>query len=936
MPVSDAKDEQNRYQASKDAAVIAAHKAVRDATRLTRLLSVLNNADNPHSMMDRAMATISELFCSDIVILLDPASSGTFVPYVSLGLPVGMDDEPISVSDPGNINQVMQEKCALAIDKSQRLPLEAQLEELEASAVLYLPVMASYAPRGVLILARLEDVPFTQSDIALLSTMAHRVGQAIEQSHRRKQLEQIVHSVQEINLLLEEDDIANKAVSLLPDLLGADSVSVALFDAEGATSIRAKSGCSLPEDTELQSILTFLRTSEELALFKPFNLNKDIARPQPFHTCEEYCKIDQWGGLLALPVGLNRLEGVILAFREQGIAFDPDLIQIGLLYAEKISSALDTNRLYRAAETEIRDRRKAEAALKASEERLRALIRSVDDLIIVLNRLGEVIFTNPAATVFWPEEKGTTLPRPFWPCVNETDKAIFNNYLQNLIMQVGITKNSSINLWHPDGTLHAYDVVMTNRLTDPAVGGIVITMHDVTERRHYEVELEKLAFSDRLTELSNRAYFQDRLNKVMADSTDGREKLITVIFFDLDNFKIVNDSLGHEAGDIVLKTVADRLRQTIDSSDMAARLGGDEFTLLLGEGSDLARAKELAMRLLEEIERPIYTTSKTVRVGASFGIAQGLVGQDTAQELLRKADIAMYQAKSKGKNIYAVYQKSFEIASIKHLDAEFDLRRAITEHEIVVFFQPIVSLENHRIIGAEALARWQHPDKGLIGPLDFIPLAEKTGLIAQLGAQIVDMTLKQSNAWTNKFGSPLPISINLSPLQIVAEDFVAAMKSTLQTHHVAANNIILEITESTLIHDTSQAISALKQLKQMGFKIAIDDFGTGYCNLSYLKQLPLDILKIDRSFIGQIHLDRHDAKLTESIVRMGQSMGLELVVEGIEHEEQAAILAQYGCRMSQGFLFAPAMPAKEFETLYDKLASNKTERISPQSYKQLR
>lgn len=913
-------EEMDKLRVSRDAAMHAARSAVRDATRLTRLLTILSEADELDVMLERSIDVLSELFFSDIVVLLDPAGLGSYSPLASLGLPDDMHNCPFLPTMPGNIDQAMRTRKVLQIQGRGNAALEAQFLELGVSTVVYVPVIASYEPRGVLMLARIEDMAFEVADIGLLRTMAHRIGLTIEQAQRRKQLEQIAFSSRQINLATSDDLILEKAVEMLPGLIGADG---ALFLASGADGPqdrrwqpRIAKSVRLPSGAQLGALKFALDRAARQGRLKPFNEPKAGETDGALDDWALCGAPDGWGGVLILPIGLNKLEGVLIAVREHEIAFDPDLQQIAMLYAQRVSNVLEINRLYNAANSELEDRRKAESALKVSEERLAALIRSVNDLIIVLDEQEHVQFTNPAAAAVWPRSQHRPYcPEDFWRRVAERDRESLKAHLADLRTMPGATRTTSLSLVDTQGKRHDYDVVITNLLEDPAVGGFVLTLHDITVRKLYARELEALAFVDPLTGLANRARFLDALQALMEGDAIARERDVTVIFFDLDNFKIVNDSLGHEAGDAVLCEVASRVRQVLDTGDLAARLGGDEFTLLLAEGTDLTTARTVAGRLLEAVKRPIRVAGHHVQVGGSFGIAQGQAGLDTAENLLRKADIAMYRAKSMGKNVYAVYDASFELQALSYLDAQADLRRGIEEREITAYFQPVISLVDRRIIGAEALARWRHPERGLVMPGDFIPLAEEMGLISDLFAQVLDISLRQSRLWRSVEGGALPIAVNLSPRQICEDRFEETLLAALRRHGVAPHDIILEITENSLVTDTACTIAVLRRLRHAGFRIAIDDFGVGHSSLSYLKDLSLDILKIDHSFVESIDLSEHDARITASITELARALGLTLVVEGVEREKQAEKLLGCGCTSAQGFLFAPALPSKEFSSL---------------------
>ena len=487
----------------------------------------------------------------------------------------------------------------------------------------------------------------------------------------------------------------------------------------------------------------------------------------------------------------------------------------------------------------------------------------------------------------------------------------------------GDTRTSAVAVLHDEAEWHDYDVTLTSLLHEPAVAGIVATFHDITERRIHERQLEDLAFRDPLTGLANRAYFQARLRRAIARD-DAAPQWVAVIFFDLDDFKVVNDSLGHEAGDAILKAVAERIRSVLRSEDLGARLGGDEFTVLVEQEATIETAQRTANRLLEAIREPIRIGPRDVVVGGSFGIALGEAGKETAEDLLRKADVAMYHAKASGRNTCAVFNAGLANAAIRRMEAETSLRSALSHGELEVFFQPIVSLADRRPSGAEALVRWRHPERGLVLPGEFIPVAESTGLIVELGRVVIEEAFRCSQAWRRSSGVDVPISLNLSPRQLLEDGFVAWIDKRAIGYGVDPTKITFEITESTLIRSAQTAVDVLHRLRDRGVRIAIDDFATGYSSLAYLKTLPVDVIKIDRSFVANIDGDPRDRAIVKSIVAVAQAFGLVVVAEGVEREDQAKTLVDLGCSVAQGFLFAPALPASDFASLLPLFAHTAT------------
>ena len=898
----------NRLRLSRDAAMHAANMAVRDATRLTRLMTAINDSGELDALLERILLTLSELFAAEIVVLLDPAGTGSYVPLSVVGLPEDLAALPFSVEREDNVARTMREGSPLLIkDAREDETVEAQLRDLDVGSVIYLPVTASHAARGVLILARCRAEPFAFSDVGLLTAMAYRIGLAVEQAQRRTQLERMVRSERSFGIDFEQDAIARRTVETLPGLIGADGASLVLFAEGGARGGRIDHGDLGLDDAAFDALIQRLHADPRLGDFLPVSDTVPAGNaddPQEF----------AGHALLALPIGRGRLDGVLVALRHLTTPFDPDLHTIAALYAAQCSSMIENARLYRAMQGELADRRRAERALKASEERLGALIRSVHDLIVVLGPLGDIRYGNPAAAQVWKTSMEGGAWDNFWKWICPEDVISLRGTLAALENNPGATRTCSVSVRQRDGRRHEYDMVLTNRLQDPAVNGIVLTFHDVTERKSYELKLEDLAFRDPLTGLANRAFFQDRLRLALS-APDRQGETIAVIFFDLDDFKVVNDSLGHDAGDTILKAVAERMRVILGTRGIGARLGGDEFTILLDKDVSAAEARRIAFGLRDAIRDPISVGGRDVVVGGSFGIALGEVGRVTSEDLLRQADVAMYHAKSGGKNACALFDAKLDVAAIQRLEAETELRDALAHHELDVYFQPIVSMVDGRLLGAEALMRWHHPERGLVAPAGFIDVAEATGLIVDLGLEVVEQSFRRLAEWRQVRGVALPLHINLSPRQLAhdgcAESFIAAARR----HGIDPGTISLEITENTLISNPEAAIAMIDRLRDYGFKLAIDDFGTGYSSLSYLKTLPVEVLKIDRSFTQSIASNPRDEAIVRNIISLTDALGITVVAEGVETEDQRTMLVGMGCERGQGYLFSPALPGDEFAAL---------------------
>jgi diguanylate cyclase (GGDEF)-like protein len=416
------------------------------------------------------------------------------------------------------------------------------------------------------------------------------------------------------------------------------------------------------------------------------------------------------------------------------------------------------------------------------------------------------------------------------------------------------------------------------------------------------------AFNDSLTGLPNRALLLDRLEVALARA-EREDQPVSVLFLDLDGFKVVNDSLGHVAGDRLLIDVARRLSDCLRRGDTAARIGGDEFAILLGDIGNPARAPRVAERVIAALSEPFSVLGREVFVSASIGIAYG---QNHAQDLLRNADVAMYRAKRSGEaGAYATFEPSMHAAVVERLEIEADLRRAIERDELILHYQPIIELASGRVVGLEALLRWAHPRRGLVMPFEFIPLAEETRLIVDLGRWVLHEACRQAAQWhvDPRMGRPW-VSVNLSGLQLLDGRLDAEVAAALAASTLAPESLMLEITETVLVQDVGTAVARLENLRALGVSIAIDDFGTGYASLRYIRRFPADILKIAKPFVDGLH-DETDTALVRTIIALADSLGLRTVAEGIEDREQLARLCELGCTLGQGYLFARPLAADD-------------------------
>ncbi len=571
-------------------------------------------------------------------------------------------------------------------------------------------------------------------------------------------------------------------------------------------------------------------------------------------------------------------------------------------------------------------------SLRTSEQRFRSVVDSASDAILVVADNGIVQSWNPQATKLFGRNSSALGTIQF----GELFKADLANHdvspVPDLVsglrrvQQIEDDQAFHLEAHRPDGTSVPCEVTMASWLEADGKKWTAI-VRDVTERKAMEDRLVHQAFHDPLTKLANRSLFRNRVEHGVKRLSRAAT-YVGVLFCDLDDFKRVNDTLGHAAGDELLVAVAQRLQSCIRRQDTAARLGGDEFAILVEDANDTEEILKIAAATLRAFNQPFLLTEREVVVTASIGIAISGEVDNEAEVLLRNADVAMYAAKHSGKDRYTVFEGSMHRELMYRLQLEGDLRKAVEQHEISVRYQPIVHLGTTALRGFEALARWEHPTLGTISPVTFIPLAEELGLIPEIGRQVLRQACNQLKQWQQATGlKDLIVSVNISVLQLEDDSMHNVVSKELENSGLEASKLVLEITESAMAQDPMLTSARLALVNNLGVKLAIDDFGTGYSSLSYLRDLPVDILKIDRSFVNQMS-DRGGAgeKLVRAIVAMAHSLGLQIVAEGVETVEQQLTLTELGCAFAQGNLFAlPLLPSEALDFISDRLASMTTQ-----------
>ena len=545
-------------------------------------------------------------------------------------------------------------------------------------------------------------------------------------------------------------------------------------------------------------------------------------------------------------------------------------------------------------------------AARMVEDRYASLIANAADVIMIATEDGSLRFASPASERMLGLRPDDVTGENLFNLWTGADAERLRAFLRDVAATSGEAVGPVELCIERDRHRYVLEVVGSNLTSDPAVGGLALNFRDISERKLLEEQLRRLAFHDSLTLLANRSLFRDRVQHSLTLASRGRHR-VAVMFLDLDNFKTVNDSLGHDAGDRLLQAVAQRLVKSTRSSDTVARLGGDEFAILVEGFATASEVETLAAKLTETVDQPFAISATEVHVTASIGVAFSAL-EAGADSLLSKADIAMYHAKAAGKNRFVAFQPAMQEMLQERMRLEADIGRAVANEEFVVEYQPIVDLGSRSLLGVEALLRWRHPELGVLMPRRFIQIAEECGQIAKLGRWVLERACREVHAWRSSVagGSQLRVAVNISGRHLQHGDLVRDVAHALAESGLEPGNLVIELTESTIMQNTEANLERLLQLKALGVKLAIDDFGTGYSSLSYLHRFPIDILKIDRSFVSRLTNTYNGPELARAVITLGETLGLDTVAEGIELEPEVDALLELGCVAGQGYLFAAA------------------------------
>jgi len=554
--------------------------------------------------------------------------------------------------------------------------------------------------------------------------------------------------------------------------------------------------------------------------------------------------------------------------------------------------------------------------LHANDDAFRALVQHLQDIITVHDTQGITLYESPSTSRLLGYPPGALVGRIPFDSIHPKDLPRTREAFAKLLKGEPPKNPVEFRFRHAKGHWIHLEALGNNLLDHPGIRGVVITSRDVSERKKAEKRAQYLSQHDALTGLPNRFLMQDRLRQAIIQARRGGG-VVALMFIDLDRFKTVNDEFGRVIGDALLKQVAERLRNCLRDTDTVARLGGDEFIIMIPDAANVDVVGEVAQRVLTEFSRPFSDRDQEMYVSASIGISLFPRDGSDPEELVKHADRAMYSAKDSGRNMYRYFTEDLNHEVRERAMLESGLRRAIDRGELRLFYQPTIDLHTRQAMGAEALVRWQHPTLGLISPGKFIPVAEESDLIFRLGEWVLKAACKQLHEWQRE-GLALQVAVNVSARQFRDPRLADLVMDVMSDARVDPRLVQIELTETAIMQDARASVMALERLKSRGVSISIDDFGTGYSSLSYLKRLPLDTLKIDRSFVRDIATDNNDAAIVRAIIGLARSLGKKVLAEGVEDDVQLSFLNNYGCNYGQGFLFGRPVAPEAFTELIRK------------------
>ncbi|MYL51424.1 EAL domain-containing protein [Halobacillus litoralis] len=912
-------------------------------SRLAQITQLINTEHDLRDVLEHVVTAISEeiMRCDSVGIYL-PREDGTYQGYVGKPALINGMTLDMHIVDPEYdllAKEVIETRKTIYIPDTSKddRPDQRAIQAFKINSLLVAPISYEDELYGLVFLFDYgTPMNLTESEIESVKAYVNMAAVAIRNANNLTRKEKLISEKQlllnvtrDLSLCSSLQEALDKCFYYLGEVLDNPNIGAHFIDPVAEHKLKPASLSKESEWTEEDWKETHQKAQfnhrEDPVFQEVIDTKTSILVPDVLtddRTNKEICEKFGIKGLYMIPlVSLGEVLGAIaiVNLKETGQVYSDSACQLAESIVDTTAPVL-FNLLYMEKQEMIIQDRTSELIQKNDEleEAISELTQISREKYLILNSAGEgifgidldghITFANPSATELLGYENEKEVIGAPYSHIFDDQKTFLEHYEQ----KDGHTDKDHFFFKKSGGTFPV-EYVITPKLENDLTTGYVVTFKDVTSRKQMEEKIKYHAYYDSVTNVPNRVLFQDRLNQAL-QYAEMADKPIAILFLDLDRFKKINDTFGHSFGDKVLLNVAERLQNAVPSGATVSRQGGDEFIILLPTIDREEGAVKCAKRILEAFNDPFVIGGHEISIKTSIGISLFPENGDTVETLIKHADVAMYKAKDLSGNQYQLFSPEIESRTFEQIQLENDLFKALQKNdEFELYYQPKFDVRTEKLIGMESLIRWNHPQLGTLPPGHFIPLAEETGLITNLGEWVIREACQQMKTWVSSGYTELIVSANLSPQQFNQQNLVLTVANILEETGLPAKHLELELTENLIIHNTEHTLRTIGQLKELGVQISIDDFGTGYSSLGYLKDFPVDTLKIDKSFINDVTTNRNNAAITKTIITLADSLQLNVIAEGVEKADQAAFLAEHGCHWIQGFYYSHPLQVETFE-----------------------